>query len=538
MSIFGLFEIGKSAIFASQTALNVTSHNIANVNTPGYSRKEVILSIETPVAIRGGFLGRGVTISDIRRTYDRFIQSQLLTQSQSYGKSAVMEEILGQIEQIFNEAKDTGLESTLFDFFNAWNDVATNPEGIPQRTALIEKARALINTVKSMESGIINTLKHINEDIDNTVKQINMIASHIAELNEKIVQIEAGLNREKATDLRDERDRLLNELSNLVNISVYEDRNGSVTVTLGMRNLVSKEKANLLSAVKNKDGKFELYLDKLNITSNIVRGKLGGLLSVRDYIESNPLHDLRKLVASLSKEINILHRQGYGLDSSTGNDFFNPLQISTRDLSSGADITVTITDPSSLTLDEYDITFDGTNYYVRNKQTGVVVLSGTYVSGNPINFDGIEVVITGTITSQDKFFISPLIDAITNLGVAVTDPQKIAAASLATGLPGDNQNALQILSLFDRTLPNLGDTTFMGYLRGIVSNVGTMSRAAHDSLGFDRNLLEEVKNRRESISGVSLDEEAMNLIRFQRAFEAGARIIKVTDELLQTIIQL
>jgi flagellar hook-associated protein 1 FlgK len=538
MSIFGLFEIGKSAIFASQTALNVTSHNIANVNTPGYSRKEVILSIETPVAIRGGFLGRGVTISDIRRTYDRFIQSQLLTQSQSYGKSAVMEEILGQIEQIFNEAKDTGLESTLFDFFNAWNDVATNPEGIPQRTALIEKARALINTVKSMESGIINTLKHINEDIDNTVKQINMIASHIAELNEKIVQIEAGLNREKATDLRDERDRLLNELSNLVNISVYEDRNGSVTVTLGMRNLISKEKANLLSAVKNKDGKFELYLDKLNITSNIVRGKLGGLLSVRDYIESNPLHDLRKLVASLSKEINILHRQGYGLDSSTGNDFFNPLQISTRDLSSGADITVTITDPSSLTLDEYDITFDGTNYYVRNKQTGVVVLSGTYVSGNPINFDGIEVVITGTITSQDKFFISPLIDAITNLGVAVTDPQKIAAASLATGLPGDNQNALQILSLFDRTLPNLGDTTFMGYLRGIVSNVGTMSRAAHDSLGFDRNLLEEVKNRRESISGVSLDEEAMNLIRFQRAFEAGARIIKVTDELLQTIIQL
>lgn len=538
MSIFRLFDIGRSAIFASQTALQVTSHNVANANTPGYSRKEVILSIETPVAIRGGFLGRGVTISDIRRTYDRFIQSQLLTQNQNYGRSAIMENILGQIEQIFNEAKDTGLESALFDFFNAWNEVATNPEGIPQRTALIEKTKSLITTVKSMELSIVNTIKHINEDISNTVKQINAIASHIAELNKNIVQIEAGLNREKATDLRDERDRLLNELSNLANISVYEDRNGSVTVTLGMRNLVSEEKVNPLSALKNKDGNFELYLGKFNITSFILRGRLGGLLSVRDYIESNPLHSLRKLVASLNKEINILHRQGYGLDSSTGNDYFNPLQISSIDLSPGADITAIITDPSSLTLDEYDITFDGTNYYVHNKQTGALVLSGTYVSGNPINFDGIEVVITGSITPQDQFFISPMRDAITNLGVAITDPQKIAAASSNTALPGDNQNALQILSLFDSTLPNLGNTTLIGYLREIVSNVGTMSSAAHYSLGFDRNLLEEIKIRRESVSGVSLDEEAMNLIRFQRAFEAGARIIKVTDELLQTIIQL
>ncbi|GBD39440.1 Flagellar hook-associated protein 1 [bacterium HR37] len=538
MSIFGLFEIGKSAILTSQTALNVTSNNIANVNTPGYNRKEVILSIATPVAIRGGFIGRGVVVSDIRRIYNRFIQSQLLTQNQNHGRSAVMMEILEQIEQIFNEAGDTGLESMLSEFFNAWNDVSTNPQSIPQREVLIERARSVVNTAKNMESRIISTLKHINEDIENTVKQINTIASHIAELNDKIVQIEAGLNQEKALDLRDERDRLLEELSKLVNISVYEDKNGSVTVTVGMRNLVSGENVNPIYTVKNRFGNREIYIDKLNITPNVLRGRLGGLLSVRDYIESHPLHDLRKLVASLIKEINLLHRQGYGLDSSTENDFFNQLELSTMDFSTGADITATILDHSSITLDEYYITFDSTDYYVYNRQTDTLITSGTYISGNPIVFDGIEVVITGTVTPSDEFIVSPLEDAIENFDVAISDPRKVASASSDTGLPGDNQNALQIVELFHSPLSNLGNITFTDYLREIVSNTGTVSKAASDNLKFDNTLLEDVKNRRESISGVSLDEEAINLIRFQRAFEAGARIIKVTDELLQTIIEL
>ncbi|MEW6417039.1 MAG: flagellar hook-associated protein FlgK [Nitrospirota bacterium] len=540
MSLFGLFDIGKSALFASQTALSVTSHNIANANTPGFNRQEAILEITSPVAVKGGYLGRGVTIAGIKRYYDRFIQSQLLGQYQNYGRSYALNQALSQVEQIFNEAGDTGLSASLTDYFNAWHDVATNPEGQPQRIVLIEKANTLVFTAKRMEQGILENLSQTNENMDDIVDRVNSIASDIAALNGKITQIEAGLKSEKANDLRDQRDNLLNELSNLVEFTSYEDKNnGSLTVMVGMRNLVYGEKTNTLSIKVNEDGKNDLYLDGINITGNITKGQLGGIIAVRDDIETNTLGRLRRLIASLTKEINILHSAGYGLDGTTGNNFFNPLQLSTRDFSPGADITATIADISQLTLDEYNITFDAaSNYYVYNKQTGALVTSGAYVSGNPITFDGIQVVITGAITSTDRFSISPLTDAIDNFGVAITDPQKVAAASSDADLPGDNSNALNIAQLPDNAITDLGSLTFMDYYRGIVSGIGSMSNAASNSLKFDDNLLSEIENRRESISGVSLDEEAANLIRFQRSFEAGARMIKVTDELLQTILNL
>jgi len=540
MPIFGLFEIGKSTLFASQTALSVTGNNIANVNTPGFSRQEVILEVANPAAIGGGYMGMGVKVSDIKRHYDRFIQSQLTGQHQNYGRSFALNQTLSQIEQIFNEAKDMGLSASLTDYFNAWNEVATNPEGQPQRTVLLQEANGLTSTAKSMERGILDTLRHTNEEIKDIVDRINSIASDIARLNGKIVQIEAGESSGKAIDLRDQRDRLLNELSDLVEFTSYEDRNGSITVVVGMRNLVFGEKTNTLSTGINDGGDNDLFLDGINITTRINKGRLGGLMAVREDIESNSLKNLRRLIASLIKETNLIHRSGYGLDASTGNDFFDSLQLSTRDYSQGADITsATITDLSQLTLDEYDITFDAANnYYVYNKQTGSLVTSGAYTPGNPINFDGIEVVITGTISPTDRFFVSPLTDAIRNFGVAITDTNKIAAAQSVMSLPGDNKNALQIAQLGDTAIGNLGSSTFTSYYRGIVSSVGSKSKAASDSLKFDENLLNEIQNRRESISGVSLDEEAANLIRFQRSFEAGARMIKVTDELLQTILDL
>ncbi len=246
------------------------------------------------------------------------------------------------------------------------------------------------------------------------------------------------------------------------------------------------------------------------------------------------------MIASITKETNILHRSGYGLDGSTNNNFFDALQTYTLDYSSGAYITSSIiTDPSSLTLDEYDIQFvDASNYEVYNHQSGALVASGVYGAGNPINFDGIEVVIDGAPAANDSFFISPLTDAIKNFNVALTDSQEVAAATSDLYLPGDNTNALQIAQLPQNGISDLSSASFQDYYRGIVSNIGILSRAASDSLTYDDNLLFELQKKREEASGVSLDEEAANLIRYQRAYEAGARILKITDELLQLIVNL
>jgi len=539
LSLFGLFDIAKSAIFASQTALTVTSNNIANVNTPGFTRQEALFAAASPVTLSGNLLGNGVTISGIKRDYDKFIQTQLWEQYQNYGRSYALDQTLSGIEQVFNEAKNIGLASPLADFFNAWQGVATNPDGFAERSVLLQKANALVPVAKQMELGITDTLKNMNDSVDTMVDRINAIASDIASINGKIAQIEAGSKTESAQDLRDQRDSLLNELSNLVDFTSYEDKNGSITIMVGMRNLVSGGTTNNLSTEINEEGDKDLYLDGINITGNVKKGQLGGMISVRDNVRTNSLDGLRRLIASIITETNILHRAGYGLDGTTGNDFFTPLQLSTRDFSPGADITATITDPSQLNLDEYSIQFDASNnYLVYNKQSGALVTSGTYASGNPISFDGINIVITGTVTQNDKFTVSPLTDVIRNFGVAITDEQKIAAASSDTTLPGDNSNALLIAQLSENAQTNLGGATISSYYKGLVSTIGSMSKAASDSLTFDDNLLSELNNRRESLSGVSLDEEATNLIKFQRSFEAGAKMIQVTDELLQTLLNL
>lgn len=539
MSLFGLFDIGRSALLASQTGISVTSNNIANVNTPGYSRQEVILEIANPVSSGRGFIGRGVTIAGIRRSYDSFIQMQLLGQQQNRGRSRAINSALSEIEGVLNDQGGLGLSQSLQDFFNAWQEVSTNPEGIPQRESLLYRTRQFINAARQIEQRITSTLKNIDNTIDDTVNKLNELAERIASLNERIVQVESGLIAEKAFDLRDQRDSMLRELSDLVDFSYREDGNGSITITVGMRNLVSGATVNPLSSTVTGNNERKIILDGTDITGRIHRGQLGGLLTVRGDIETKTLYSLRRLIASVTKEVNLLHNSGYGLDGSTGNDFFNPLSLSITDNSSGADISsATINNLASLTLDEYDITFDAANnYYVTDRQTGSVVATGTYVSGSPISFDGIEITITGTVTSNDRFSISPLTNAIKNFGLAISDPEKIAASSSLSGLPGDNGNALNIYNLGSIAIGDIGDT-FMDYYRSIVTVTGTMSRAASDSLIFDENLLSEIQSRRDSISGVSLDEEAINLIRYQRSFEAAAKMIKVTDELLEMVMNL
>jgi len=541
MSLLGLFDIGKSSILSNQVAMNAISNNIANVNTKGYSRQEVVLETTAGVQIRGDYLGRGVRVAGITRHYDRFMQLQIIGQNQSYGRSYSLDQGLSHVEQIFNEAKGLGLFDSLQDYFNAWQGVATDPEGQPQRITLLQKAKALIQNAKQIERDISDALKNANDEIANVVDRINTITSQLTQLNGKIAEVEAGKSDQQASFLRDQRDELLNDLAEQIDFSWYEDDNGYITVMIGGKSLVTPEKASQLSTSVDIEGNRSVTFGGEDLTSLFEKGRLAGNIAVRDEVKTDTLTSLRKLIASIIKETNSLHSSGYGLDGSTGNDFFGPLQIYTLDYSSGAYISsAVVSDASALTLDEYDINFtDASTYDIINNTTGGTVLSGqTYSAGSTITFDGIDVVIDGAPAAADSFLVSPLRGVIQNVDVAITDTRKIAAASSLLTLPGDNTNALQLFQLSQSGISDLSGATFEGFYRGIVSTVGVDSKAAADSLSYDNNLLFELQKKREEISGVSLDEEAANLIRYQRAFEAGARIIKITDELLQMVIDL
>ncbi len=542
MSINGLFNIGKSALSASQTALSVINNNIANVNTPGYARQDVVLQISRPIQGAGGqFVGTGVTTAGITRSYDRFIEAQLTQQYQFLGRSTSLEKTLGSVEQVYNDATGAGLQKNLMEFFNAWQDLATTPEGQPQRTVLLQKAQSLVTNAKRMESSLTTILKQTNENITDMAGTINAMATNISALNGKIVQLETGQGSEQASDLRSQRDNLVNQLADLADISSFENKDGSLTVTLGMRNLVSGERATPLISRIDASGNTQLSLDNINITGNIETGQLGGLIAARQEITDNSLFGLRKLVASLTKEINLQHQAGYGLDGVRDRDFFSPLQMTAGGSSAGASITASISNMAAVTLDEYNVTFDATatNYSVTNRQSGSVVASGLYSSGATVTFDGIDMTITGAVTAQDTFSVSPLTGAVRNFGLdSGINNTTIAASSSAAEIPGNNSNALQIAQLADTSITELGGFTFMQNYTGLVARTGSVSSAATDSRTFDNSMLEAIRFKRESTSGVSLDEEAANMIRYQRSYEAGARMIRMTDELMQTILQI
>ncbi|NOZ25517.1 MAG: flagellar hook-associated protein FlgK [Nitrospirae bacterium] len=542
MAIFGLFDIGKSAIFASRAALDVTANNIANVNTPGFSRKEAILDIATPERTRAGFIGRGVTVSAVRRHYDKLLQSQILLQEQNLGRSNILGDVFGQVEEVFNEQQYPKFSNSFNEYVNAWHEVANSPDAIPQRSVLLQRAKGLISTVKDMERSLKDTIKYIDIRIDDTIDKINSITRDIATLNGMITKVEAGSTNE-ASDLRDKRDNLMNRLSELIGFRSFEDDVGRVTIVVGNKTLVETERSFALASVANFDGTIDIMAGNERFNDYITRGGLSGLLASRQEIQDKPLKDLRRLIASVVKETNLQHRQGYDLEGTTGNDFFAPLTLFARDYSDGASITSkSISDLSQLTLHEYEIRFsDSSTYSVVDITTDTTVVPPTaYISGDTIAFDGIEVVVAddaGGPQGGDRFFISPLERSIDNFGLNLSSAEEVAASANDYTLPGDNRNALAMIDTYQNNVSDIGNS-FNGYYRTIVTLTGTMSSTAEDSANFEKSLLNELKMRRESVSGVNLDEEAANLIRFQKAFEAGAKLIKITDELLEVILNL
>lgn len=542
MSLLNLMNIGKSALFANQAALNVTGHNIANVNTAGYTRQEVVLEIATPTSNSAGYLGRGVTVDSVRRSYARFIEGQLLGQEQSLGKSTAMNEILSQVEQVFNDSAGMGLSDSLQSFFDSWESLSSDPGDSAQRTVLLSDAESMVSTAKQMETDLLETIGEINGEIADIAGQVNTIAGKIADLNEQITKIEAGGTGATANDLRDTRGSLVTELGKLVEVKTLEDGNGSLTVIVGMRNLVDSTRVNKMTTTADASGNLGIELDGVDVTSRISKGRLSGLVASRSAIESGPLVELRKFAAALTVEVNALHYEGFGLDGNNHRNFFSALTASTTDSSGGAAISATIADMGALTLSEYDVTIGAAGAYtVTNRDTGATVATGTYSSGAAITFEGLSVTISddsGTVAEGDSFSVSPLTGAVSNFAVELTDTDQIAAASSASSLPGDNTNALALAALADTGISSLGNATYSGYYAGIVSSVGSMAADAADLQTFDANLQSELANQRDSASGVSIDEEAANLIVYQRGFEAAARLISVADELIQTVLAL
>ncbi|MDR4494386.1 MAG: flagellar hook-associated protein FlgK [Nitrospirales bacterium] len=538
-----LFNIARSGIQAHQQGLATTSHNIANINTKGYSRQEVVLETKRPVE---GVIGSGVAVGQIRRTVDSFLENQITSVTQDFGYLTSRNNFLTQADGLVTDTDNSGLGFSLTEFFNALRDVTTNPESAIQRTALLAKGASLTDQFLSTAQGFHQIRADANGEISRHVETINGLAVKVASLNDQIFKAESS--GQEAPDLRDQRGVLINEMAELVDLEQVTLRDG-IGLMVGGQLLVAGNHANALSTTPDSDNPpfsdvafVRSDGNLLSITEKIHGGKIGGLLTLRDTDIPAFQDRLDRLAAQLINEFNQQHQVGYGLDGTTGNLFFSSLTPDpplARDTNTGTaqGTSVAISDPTLLTLDNYEVRFTGAAAYsIVDTTTGSTVTSGAYTSGATINFDGLDVVVTGTVAAGDTFTLSAHKGAAQRFGVAVSDTDKIAAASSAATVPGGNQNALALVNLHTARQSELGNVTLSDYHTITIGDVGIAARESDLALQSKEMELDQVNRLRDSVSGVSLDEELTNLLSFQRAFEASARMITVADELLQTIL--
>lgn len=542
--ISGMFDAGRRALFVNQRGLEVTSQNIANVNTPGYTRQEALLEATRPIDSQPGQIGTGVQVSEIRRVVNTFIENQITSGESRFGRLETEAGLLNRIELSFTDATGTGLNLALSDFFSAIQDLATNPQHRPARAVLLERAKQLSQEFVQTDTQFRQIQADTNKELIGVLGEINQFAAQVAALNQRIKEV--TLSGQRPNDLYDQRQNLMNEISERIEIKTLEDQFGQTTIFVGNgKALVEGANSGSLVGVADadKNGFVNVSFDpgngnRVDITGAISNGRLNSLMDVRDNIIPSYLDRLDQLSAAVINEVNQQHRVGFGLDGSTGNNFFGPLAPSAAGLNANTGngvLSVAVADPSVLTFDQYDVTVAGGNYTVTNRDTGTASTPGAL----PQTFEGLTLSIaSGTPANGDTFRISAHKGAAGAMSVSLTNPDQIAAASTLAGVPGDNGNANLLAAIQEEAISALGGDPLQTFYGGFVGDVGTRAQSAQRGLAVETGMRLQIQNMRQETSGVSLDEEMTNIIKFQRAYQAAARVITTADELFQTILAL
>jgi flagellar hook-associated protein 1 FlgK len=462
--INGILSMAGQALITQQQAISVTSHNIANVNTPGYSRQKLIMTSNTWLNSALGPMGSGVSADAIERIYDRFINGRINNESQQMGRWDAQKNAVESLEMIFNETYGYGLNEAMSEYWNAWQALSNNSAGLTERQMLLTRGQILTSTFNKLDSDLSQSQKDLDISIRGTVTDVNRLSEQLIDLNQKIVSSETG--SQNASDYRDKRDVVLKELSELIDISAFEEATGAVSVLIvNGRPLVSGTALWQLSTQTNASGLQDVvWIDDagnpVNITNDISGGKLKGWLETRDVVIPGYMNALDTLAQTLMTEVNNLHQTGFDLNGIAGGVFF-----------------------------------DGT---------------GTAA----------DIEVNANIVGDPSFI------------AASFDPFPFASA------PGDNRNAVEIANLQHQLMMSGNTATFSEYYSALVREVGNEVLKSESYYTHQSEMVAQLDNYRESVSGVSLDEEMINLIKFQNAYSAAAKLVSTADEMIQTVLQM
>jgi flagellar hook-associated protein 1 FlgK len=596
----GLLATSLSGLMAAQRSLETVQHNISNVNTDGYSRQRVEQGTNPAQFTGDGYVGQGVNVTNVTRSYDQFINKQLSSSLSAFGDMDHYHQLAASVDNITADPA-TGIAPVMNRFFNAVHEVASDPSSIPSRQVLLSEAGALTQSFNTMNNRFEEIRKLNNSDIGGMVDTINSLATSIADLN---VQITAELGKtqglNKPNDLLDKQDALLSKLSEIVNVSIVPQKDGSSSVFIGNgQALVLNGGAAAFTTLQSQfdPGRLEIGINTANgtmdITTQISGGSLGGALRFRDEVLDPAQQKLGRVAVGLAMGSNALHQKGFDLNGVAGLALFNfsgaqvpvipnPLNTGTAVVTAKfQDVNAVPSAAGNLDFSDFRLNYvGGLNYTltrIRDNQVTNLTASATATPG-VFNFSsaalpGIELTVDlsggKTISAVDQFLTRPTYSAAQKIGLNIDDPRKIAAATnieldpvtklpvpqlnglgvpvldalgnpvyvtIKGPMPGDNSNALKLADLGNKLTMLGGTASLKDAYSQIVSGVGTLTRAAELSSSAQQTLLNQAKGARESLAGVNLDEEGANLIKFQQAYQASAQSISVVKSLFDTLL--
>ncbi|MEE9332042.1 MAG: flagellar hook-associated protein FlgK [Methylophilaceae bacterium] len=534
-----VLNIGRSALNAAQIGLGVTGHNIANASTPGYSRQEIVQSAALAQNFGFGFIGQGTEVSQIRRNYSAFLTQQF---NSAQSASSANNAYATQMTQIDNMLADpsAGLSPSFQQFFSSMQALSSNPGDGATRQATLSSAQSLVNRFADIGNRLEQLRSGVNAQLSSLTEQATSYATQIAQLNDSISKSLAVSETNPPNDLMDRRDFLVLKLNELVKTDVQKQGDGSYNVFIGNGiPLVVGNKANGLTVVGagTDPSRLEVaYVSGSTATTlgenSIVGGEMGGLLQFRSASLDPIQNQLGQIATVFAATFNAQHQSGYDAAGVAGAAFFNvpsPTVFGHANNSVSAALTTNISDATALTGNDYRIAYDGSNYNITNLSDNTVQSFASL----PQTLDGLT--INGTLASGDSFLIQPTRNGATAISLAITDTAKIAAAD-ATGGNGNNLNALLLADLQNQGTLNNSSVSYESAFAQLVSTVGNKTNELKVASAAAEALLMQTEAAQQSESGVNLDEEAANLLRYQQAYQAAGKVMQIASSLFDTLL--
>jgi flagellar hook-associated protein 1 FlgK len=645
------YSIGVSALATAQAGLLTTEHNISNVNTPGFHRQQTVQSTNIPQYSGIGFLGQGVQVVTVKRIYSQMLDAQLM---QAQTQSSQLETYYAQIKQLDNMLADpnAGVSPALQEFFNGVHDVATSPASIPSRQAMLSGAQTMVARFQAINQRFTEIRDGVNSEVRSSVGVVNSYAQQIANLNQQIgiAQGAAG-NQQPANDLLDQRDQLIGELNQIIKVSTVKQDDGSLNVFIGNgQTLVLGAQSFTMAAAPSLEdperldvgvsyGGSTLLLPKGSLTG----GTLGGLLAFRDETLDAAQNALGRTAIGLAQTFNDQHRLGMDLQGQLGGYFFNvtgstgvpgqnpvpyaKVVANTKNNAASGNPTVTLSNVANVTTSDYRLSYSAAGYSLTRLSDNASLFSGAAL---PQTIDGLTIVAPGAVSAGDSWMLQPTRNGARDIGVAISDTAKIAAAApiktsatlgnigsgvisagsvnlppppnanlqdnvtiafidathfsvtdtttatvLAasvvynpasggtltyngwtaqlTGVPAtgdtftvstnaggvaDNRNSLLLAGLQTQNTLAGGTTSFQGAYSQLVSFVGNKTREVEVTAKAQANLVLHTQQAQQAVSGVNLDEEAANLMRYQQAYQAAGKMMQISTSLFDVLLGL